>query len=96
MHDSAAYNFKVKEINTSGQLGGVKNDLCIGTRPCRPSFFYGRLYTASDKCPVKTAVWLRKTIVHVWHAQTASFLTVLLLSACYILRAIKGQNVNFY
>ena len=44
-----AYNFKVKEINTSGWLVGVKNDLLNATRP-DPLFFYGRLYyTASDK-----------------------------------------------
>ena len=52
-----AYNFKVKEINTSGWLVGVKNDLFNATTETRPSFFYGRLYyTASDKCPVEKIV----------------------------------------
>ena len=50
-HDSVAYNFKVKEFNTSGRLGGVKSDLCIGTRP-DPLFSTGA-YTASDKRPVE-------------------------------------------
>ena len=27
------YTKRAKEINTSGQLGGVKNDLCNGTTP---------------------------------------------------------------
>ena len=59
-HEAFAYNFKVKEFNTSGQLGGVKNDLCIGMRP-DPLFSIGT-YTASDKRPVeKIALWSRKT-----------------------------------
>ena len=51
---------KAKEINTSGRLGGVKNDSSNGTRP-DPLFSTGA-YTASDKRPVeKIAVWPRET-----------------------------------
>ena len=32
-HKGVVYNLKAKEFNTSGPLGGIKNDLCIGTRP---------------------------------------------------------------
>ena len=30
---AVAYNFKIREINTSGQFGGVKNGSSNGTRP---------------------------------------------------------------
>ena len=51
---------RTKEINTSGRLGVVKNDLCNGMRP-DPLFATGT-YIASDKCPVeKVAVWPRET-----------------------------------
>ena len=49
---AVAYNFKVKELNTSGQLGGVKNDLCTGARP-DPLFSTGAYNTASNKRPVE-------------------------------------------
>ena len=59
-HETVAYNFKIREINTSGRLGGVKNDSSNGTRP-DPLFSTGA-YTASDKRPVeKIAVWPRET-----------------------------------
>ena len=32
-HEAVAYNLKVKKFDTSSQLRGVKNDLCIGMRP---------------------------------------------------------------
>ena len=54
------YTKRAKEINTSGRLGGVKNDSSNGTRP-DPLFSTGA-YTASDKRPVeKIAVWPRET-----------------------------------
>ena len=55
------YTKRAKEINTSGQLGGVKNDFSNGTKP--DSLFSTGAYTASDKRPVeKIAAWPRKTI----------------------------------
>ena len=54
------YTKRAKEINTSGRLRGVKNNLSNETRP-DPLFSTGT-YTASDKRPVeKIVVWPRET-----------------------------------